>query len=191
MRHRIQNPWLRQKMKPSAHIVKATGACKELIHDGTMTNAIYNSESSKQLRRAVSRACESMNNICHTSIINESFMFADAYVAILTRHMITRHFFRCGFLAFRKCENVAAFVTEGPIAVEISPSLQKHVSIYVCNACISCVYVRLKPDSLSRRRLSLGASYVIDFCFDFCSCPRSFWSTLCWRRPQNCFSPWM
>ena len=85
MRHRIQNPWLCQKMKPSAPIVKATGACRGLIHDGTMTNAIYNSESSKRLRRAVSRTCESINIICHTSIINESFMLADAYVAILTR----------------------------------------------------------------------------------------------------------
>jgi len=45
-----------------------------------MANTIYDSECSKQVRRAVSRACESMNNICHTSIINESFMFANAYV---------------------------------------------------------------------------------------------------------------
>ena len=67
-------------------------------------------------------------------------MLADAYVAILIRHMVTRHFFRCGFLAFREC--VAAFVTEGPIAVEISPSLQKHLSmqhLYIVCVCSSDV----------------------------------------------------
>ena len=66
----------------------------------------------------------------------------------------------------------------------ITPPLDPEFSIF-----FRSLRFGLKPDSLSRRRLSLDASFLITFCLNFCSCPRSFWRTLCWRRRQNCFSP--
>ena len=62
----------------------------------------------------------------------------------------------------------------------ITPPLDSEFSIF-----FRSLRFGLKPDSLSRRRLSLDASFLITFCLNFCSCPRSFWRALCWRRRQN------
>ena len=68
-------------------------------------------------------------------------MLADAYVAILTRHMITRHFFRCGFLAFRECDNVAAFLwLKARSLLKYHPHF-KNMCLYICMQCLYIVCV--------------------------------------------------